>query len=587
MHDLHVLESSAALDVRSSVEVEVDDHDVHGPTGPRLHCDHAAPGAAKVHRPAVDRPRLVRPTDGKMRARRAATLCVKQKKYAGVSETMSSGCSMERFEARIFFKVSSCDHQNTLLLRCYLYVDSLDYGSRPTRPRSFVPPCPVPSLLLVRRYVPGTDLMTRMIARRAYSASTVVFGRTRCLCRPAPNPPGLHLAPRPPPRHGAMALSTLRSTAEPAPLGFTPSSASASASAHPGDLFNDLSSRQAASDRWGDRPSEVKFGIKAFYVGRSVNISEAHHQFCLHKPHRFRRDFLMVSFPAEAAAGAGAGAAAEGGGAAAKGGSPTTTDSASTSVGASPVDLQGATSAFTAAIRGKVREPVPPKPSTPQFGNKHMVIFNYGSVVFFNFGESEAQQLLYDLRPFCVEPIRREVQMTEDYTIIERPHLRESCVLQNDLTVLRELDLHSATVISTVMAQTVALDSYSVLVDKMLDEFTDFNHSVEKTGLFTAIPKNDLYKLVAKNNAVLIDVLSKLSLLERSDIAWRMPQYVHVWEGLREEFEVEPRFSNLKYKLNLIQDNTKFFLEVMHNQKSNMLEWIIIVLISAEIVVCR
>ena len=44
-----------------------------------------------------------------------------------------------------------------------------------------------------------------------------------------------------------------------------------------------------------------------------------------------------------------------------------------------------------------------------RFGNKHMVIFNYGSVVFFNFGDSEAQQLLYDLERFCVEPIRREV----------------------------------------------------------------------------------------------------------------------------------------------------------------------------------
>lgn len=41
-----------------------------------------------------------------------------------------------------------------------------------------------------------------------------------------------------------------------------------------------------------------------------------------------------------------------------------------------------------------------------------------------------------------------------------------------------------------------------------------------------------------------------------------------------------------RYKLALIQDNTKFFLEIMHNQKSNMLEWTIIVLISAEIVVC-
>lgn len=99
-----------------------------------------------------------------------------------------------------------------------------------------------------------------------------------------------------------------------------------------------------------------------------------------------------------------------------------------------------------------------------------------------------------------------------------------------------------------------------------------------------AIKRNDLFKLVAQNNAVLIAVLSKLSLLERSDTAWKMPAYVHVWEGLRDEFEIDTRFDNLKYKLNLIQDNTKFFLEIMHNQKSNMLEWIIIVLISAECV---
>ena len=122
--------------------------------------------------------------------------------------------------------------------------------------------------------------------------------------------------------------------------------------------------------------------------------------------------------------------------------------------------------------------------------------------------------------------------------------------------------------------------------DQMLETFTEFNHSIEKTGKFTSIEKNDLFKLVAQNNAVLIDVIAKLALLERSDVAWKMPQYVHVWEGLREEFEVESRFNNLKYKLNLIQENTKFFLEIMHNQKSNMLEWVIIVLISAEIVVC-
>ena len=92
-------------------------------------------------------------------------------------------------------------------------------------------------------------------------------------------------------------------------------------------------------------------------------------------------------------------------------------------------------------------------------------------------------------------------------------------MLTNDVTILQDLDLQSTTVISTVMAQTVALDHYSNMVDEMLDIFSAFNHSVEKTGQFTAIEKRDLFKLVAQNNAVLIDVLSKLSLLERSEVS--------------------------------------------------------------------
>ena len=53
---------------------------------------------------------------------------------------------------------------------------------------------------------------------------------------------------------------------------------------------------------------------------------------------------------------------------------------------------------------------------------------------------------------------------------------------------------------------------------------------------------------------------------------------------MRTEFEIENRSEYIEYKLNLIQQNAKFFLEVLHNQKSNSLEWIIIVLISFECV---
>mmetsp|Transcript_4145 Transcript_4145/g.6108 ORF Transcript_4145/g.6108 Transcript_4145/m.6108 type:complete len:82 (-) Transcript_4145:73-318(-) len=48
------------------------------------------------------------------------------------------------------------------------------------------------------------------------------------------------------------------------------------------------------------------------------------------------------------------------------------------------------------------------------------------------------------------------------------------------------------------------------------------------------------------------------------------------------EFEIARRSRHIEDKLELIQTNAKFFLEILHNQKSNSLEWIIIVLISFE-----
>ena len=307
----------------------------------------------------------------------------------------------------------------------------------------------------------------------------------------------------------------------------------------------------------------------------------------------------------------------------------------------------------------------------------HVVVFTYGSVVFFNVDPDTQKKCLDFVSPFCNEAIPKGFRPTEDYHVIARendddfseepqpfsntsapPHRRvtvqaasgsraaavrrepatplttslggaskvlrrrrssteaarssflgEDGQRQNDLVdgdpwdeprrkknlgaeirfdavVLPRLDVHNLSVIATVMAQTVALDHYSVKVDAMLETFTRLNSSVEKTGVFNALEKQNLFKLVALNNTLFTDVIAKIGLLERSETAWRSQEYTQIWEGLREEFEVEDRFEKIEFKLNLVQLNTKFFLEVLANQKSNTLEWIIIVLISLEIIVC-
>ena len=91
-----------------------------------------------------------------------------------------------------------------------------------------------------------------------------------------------------------------------------------------------------------------------------------------------------------------------------------------------------------------------------------------------------------------------------------------------------------------------------------------------------------VFSSVAQNNSIFIDMVSKLGIKDRSDTAWNLSQYEDIHEGMKEEFEIYTRFKDIEFKLNLIQENAKFFLEVLHNQKSNTLEWIIIVLILFE-----
>jgi uncharacterized Rmd1/YagE family protein len=142
--------------------------------------------------------------------------------------------------------------------------------------------------------------------------------------------------------------------------------------------------------------------------------------------------------------------------------------------------------------------------------------------------------------------------------------------------------MKSVDVISNVMAQSVALDAYSDMVDELLAEFATINHTVKGSGKLTTVEQGNLFKTVAQNNSIFIDMVSKLGIKDRSDTAWNLSQYEDIHQGMKEEFEINIRFKHIEFKLDLIQQNAKFFLEVLHNQKSNTLEWIIIVLIGFE-----
>jgi len=138
-------------------------------------------------------------------------------------------------------------------------------------------------------------------------------------------------------------------------------------------------------------------------------------------------------------------------------------------------------------------------------------------------------------------------------------------------------------VIAQALAQSVALDFYSSHVERTLETFCSMNQGMAESATTKRVNKQELLQLVAENNIVMTEIISKLGVHERFDIAWKHVQYGRIWEYLRAELEMEPRFKTLDMKLNLIQDNLKYFLEILQARKSDSLEWTIIILIGAEI----
>jgi uncharacterized Rmd1/YagE family protein len=218
--------------------------------------------------------------------------------------------------------------------------------------------------------------------------------------------------------------------------------------------------------------------------------------------------------------------------------------------------------------------------------SQYVALFKYGSVVMFNIPESNQREYLLKIKEYGVNtPIADGLHHTEDLKVIVNEHLDRPSVLRSEHLNIRNLNSKNLSIVSTVMAQTVALDYCEVIVNRIVEQFMHMNVTIENTGSFDTLKSQDLFKLVAGNNTVLTNVLAKMGIFEGSDAAWESQDYTDTFELLRKDFEIENRFKDLKLKLEHVKDNAQFFLEVLHNNKSTKLEWTIIILIAAEIII--
>lgn len=231
-------------------------------------------------------------------------------------------------------------------------------------------------------------------------------------------------------------------------------------------------------------------------------------------------------------------------------------------------------------------------PVTEQDPPRYVAVFRFGSVVCLNVSPREISQLVREIKNYAKDPVPAGLERKESFGVLVKPDMLEydeesgafKPIVTGDYCVVPELTLNGVAVISNILGQTVALDTYNDTVENLLANFASINSTVAKTGKFTSTDKGFLFKTVAQNNSIFIDMISKIRIKDRSETAWSITKYETIHYGLKAEFELDERFDQIEFKLSLIQEQAKFFLDVLQSQKSNSLEWIIVILISVECV---
>jgi len=203
---------------------------------------------------------------------------------------------------------------------------------------------------------------------------------------------------------------------------------------------------------------------------------------------------------------------------------------------------------------------------------------NYGVIVFSGFSEAEITYAIKTVHQYHKEPVKSPLR--DEFQIRVAPEaetvfaFNEIVVGRADEMVVRIAMLH--------LAQSVALDYYRNIGESLLEEVKAFTDQLEQTGKLKISRKN-MMRFVGKALNTQSDIAENIYIFDAHDLTWEDEYLDKLYQGLIKHFDLRIRFSEIEYTLKIIENNLTVFRDIIHQRESNLLEYIIIILILVEV----
>ncbi len=212
--------------------------------------------------------------------------------------------------------------------------------------------------------------------------------------------------------------------------------------------------------------------------------------------------------------------------------------------------------------------------------DSYLFVYNYGSVVFFNVPDDLQERELGAIQEYRIPA--DQGRATDVFHLEVLPGAPSKVYF--DRIVVGELSYSVVKIACMLLAESTALEYYENLIENLLEKTNVFSKKLQLQGRMLESTE-DLIKFIGMCLDTKQEIISNLYIVDSPDETWENSELDRIHQELKTMMEVDIRYRALEYKIKIIQESVEVIVDLSKSKRETMLELIIILLISFEVVI--
>ncbi len=208
----------------------------------------------------------------------------------------------------------------------------------------------------------------------------------------------------------------------------------------------------------------------------------------------------------------------------------------------------------------------------------YVYVFKYGVLCFLNYDVLKISEFFKFTGSHATNVF--ENKLSDEFLI--ETESKQNSFGYNKVEIV-SADSETLRLIMLNVSHSVALDFYSEQSDILLEGTNHQIQFLENSGKLN-ISGNSLRKYIGRTLNLKNKISQNLYIFDSPPETWENESLNKIDIGLKKTFDLQIRYRNIQEDLQIIKENLELFKDLMQYKKSNLLEWIVILLILIEVI---